>query len=174
MTVYANLVDGKVKGVYDLIPKFWNGINNFNILCQQDPEFMKSNGFTRIVRDNTVYNHDTHYILDINYTVEGDTVYEHLNILSKPSPTRDDLLYSVRQKRDNLMKEFEWRYVRYQRQVRMGLPTTDIIENLDVYMQALADITATEDLTNLVWPVYTSSTASAGTGSDGSTSTTGI
>jgi hypothetical protein len=60
----------------------------------------------------------------------------------------------VRAERDRLMSEFEWRYTRYERQVRLSLTTTDNISNLDTYMQALADITAREDLTNLVWPTY--------------------
>jgi hypothetical protein len=36
----------------------------------------------------------------------------------------------------------------------MGLTPTDTLENLDTYMQALADITLQEDLSNLVWPTF--------------------
>jgi hypothetical protein len=52
------------------------------------------------------------------------------------------------------MRDFEWRYTRYHRQIRLGLPTTDSLENLDNYMQALADITNQEDLSNIIWPEY--------------------
>jgi len=158
MTVYANVVDNKVKGVYDLIPKFWNGISDFNTLCSDDENFMHENGFVKIVRDTTQFDPTTHKMSDIpTYTVEDDKVYEHRELITHPpyiplDPI--DLLTQIRETRDRLMSEFEWRYSRYDRQVRLGLPTSDNIENLDNYMQALADITLQTDLENIVWPTY--------------------
>lgn len=158
MTVYANVVDGEVKGVYDLIPKFWNGQNNFNILCNNDAEFMRNNGFVKIIRDTTAYDSSTHRMSDFpTYSVSNGEVYEHREITVIPPnvpPSREDLLILVREKRDTLMAEFEWRYTRYERQVRLNIPPTDNVTNLDSYMQALADITTQDDLTNLVWPTY--------------------
>jgi hypothetical protein len=158
MTVYANIVNEEVKGVYDLIPKFWNGQNQFDILCSNDTTFMRNNGFVKIIRDTTSYDPLTHRMSDFpTYTVMNGDVYEHREITVIPPvvpPSREDLLISVRAERDRLMSEFEWRYTRYERQVRLGLTTTDNISNLDTYMQALANITAREDLTNLVWPTY--------------------
>jgi hypothetical protein len=158
VTVYANVVDDEVKGVYDLIPKFWNGQNNFNILCNNDAEFMRNNGFVKIIRDTTAYDVSTHRMSDFpTYSVSNGDVYEHREITVIPPvvpPSREDLLILVREKRDTLMAEFEWRYTRYERQVRLNITPTDNIANLDAYMQALADITAREDLTNLVWPTY--------------------
>jgi hypothetical protein len=54
------------------------------------------------------------------------------------------------------MRNFEWRYVRYERQQRLNLTVTDDITAMDQYMQALADITEQTDLDNLQWPVYNS------------------
>lgn len=158
MTVYANLVDNEIKGVYDLLPKFWNGHNNFNILCANDENFMNENGFVKIVRDKTPYDPDTHKMSDFpTYTVEDGKVIEHREIIPHPPyvpPDPIDLLTQIRETRDRLMSDFEWRYSRYDRQVRLGLPTSDNIENLDNYMQALADITLQTDLENIVWPTY--------------------
>lgn len=158
MTVYANVVDDEVKGVYDLIPKFWNGQNNFNILCNNDAEFMRNNGFVKIIRDTTAYDVSTHRMSDFpTYSVSNGEVYEHREITIIPPvvpPSREDLLILVREKRDTLMAEFEWRYTRYERQVRLNITPTDNIANLDAYMQALADITTQNDLTNLVWPTF--------------------
>ena len=158
MTVYANIVNGEVKGVYDLIPKFWNGQNQFDILCSNDTTFMRNNGFVKIIRDITSYDPLTHRMSDFpTYTVVNGDVYEHREITVIPPvvpPSREDLLILVREKRDTLMAEFEWRYTRYERQVRLNITPTDNIANLDAYMQALADITAREDLTNLVWPTF--------------------
>lgn len=58
----------------------------------------------------------------------------------------------VRQLRDQKMKEIDWRYLRYDREIRLGLPPSDDIQKLDEYMQALADITKQEDPFNIIWP----------------------
>jgi len=157
MTVYANLVDGQVRGVYDLIPKFWDGINNFDIKCQNDAQYMKDNNFVKIVKPQYQYNSETHQLSDFpTYLVENDQVVEQRAILERIVyvPTREDQLVEIRKIRDEKMRDFEWRYNRYHRQVRLGLPTNDTLENLDSYMQALADITNQEDLSNIIWPEY--------------------
>lgn len=82
MTVYANLVDGDLKGVYDLIPKHWNGISNFDVQCKLDENFMRENGFVKIVRDTTPFNPETEKMSDFPwYTVENGEVIEHRDIL---------------------------------------------------------------------------------------------
>lgn len=158
MTVYANLVDGEVKGVYYNIPKFWNGQNHFDILCKNDVDYMKQNGFVKIIHDTTPYDPSTHRMSDFpTYSVINGEVYEYRAITEIPPiipPTREQLLESIRIERDKLMREFEWRYVRYERQVRLGITPTDDITLMDAYMQSLADITTREDLTNIVWPMY--------------------
>lgn len=85
MTVYANLVDGELKGVYDLIPKTWNGIDKFDLKCKADEQFMNENGFVKIVRDVTSFNETTHKMSDFPwYTVENNQVFEHRDIIELP------------------------------------------------------------------------------------------
>jgi hypothetical protein len=85
MTVYANLVNGEVKGVYDLLPKTWNGNDNFDLKCKVDDNFMRENEFVKIVRDTTTFDSATHKMSDyLNYTVENGEVYEHRDILEIP------------------------------------------------------------------------------------------
>ena len=87
MTVYANLEDGVLKGQYDLLPKTWNGIENFDLKCKVDENFMRENGFVKIIRDTTPFNPETHKMSDyLNYTVENGEVYEHRDILEIPAP----------------------------------------------------------------------------------------
>jgi hypothetical protein len=82
MTVYANLVGGEVKGVYDLLPKIWNGNDNFDLKCKVDENFMRENEFVKIIRDTTPFDATTHKMSDyLNYTVENGEVYEHRDIL---------------------------------------------------------------------------------------------
>ncbi len=91
MTVYANLVDGEVKGVYDLLPKTWNEIDNFHLKCKVDENFMRENGFVKIIRDTTPFNTETHKMSDyLLYTVENGEVIEHRDILEIPAPTIEE------------------------------------------------------------------------------------
>jgi hypothetical protein len=85
MTVYANLVNGELKGQYDLLPKIWNGHENFHLKCAVDENFMRENGFVKIIRDTRPYNPETHKMSDyLSYTVENGQVYEHRDILEIP------------------------------------------------------------------------------------------
>ena len=61
---------------------------------------------------------------------------------------------AIREQRDQLMKEFDWRYNRYAREVRLGLTPSDDIAAMDNYMQDLADITNQSDPFNISWPTY--------------------
>jgi hypothetical protein len=87
MTVYANLVDGEIKGVYDLLPQTWNEIENFHLKSKVDENFMRENGFVKIIRDTTPFDPTTHKMSDyLNYTIENGEVYEHRDILEIPAP----------------------------------------------------------------------------------------
>lgn len=85
MTVYANLVNGELNGVYDLIPSSWNGIEDFRTQVQADESLMTQHGFVKIVRDTTPYDSATHKMSDFpRYTVENGQVLEHRDILEIP------------------------------------------------------------------------------------------
>ena len=59
---------------------------------------------------------------------------------------------SVRAQRSMLLNRMQWRLDRWARETRMGLTTTDNINELDAYFQALADITKQADPDTVVWP----------------------
>ena len=84
MTVYANLVDGEVKGVYDLLPKTWNNILNFDVKARLDRELMSKNNFVEIERDKTDFDPSTHKMSDFpTYFVRNGVVFESREILLK-------------------------------------------------------------------------------------------
>jgi hypothetical protein len=88
MTVYANLMNGVMRGVYDLLPNQWGEHENFHLKCAVDENFMKENGFVRIVRDNTPFDPTTHKMSDFPwYTVENGDVIEHRDIFELPPST---------------------------------------------------------------------------------------
>lgn len=162
MTVYANIVNNEIVGVYDLLPSSWNGHDNFNNKCLEDTNFMKSNGFVKIVKQQYEFNSSTHKLSEFpTYRLEDGEVIEEREVLllvgsaltevNNSSPIE---LNEIRKLRDEKMKEFDWRYHRYMRQSRLGIETTDNLESLDAYMQSLADVTTQSDLNNIVWPIY--------------------
>jgi hypothetical protein len=61
----------------------------------------------------------------------------------------------IRRRRDKAIQQFEWRYARHHRELRLGVPPTDSLQDLDNYVQALADITLQENPFTIVWPTYT-------------------
>ena len=64
---------------------------------------------------------------------------------------------SIRQQRDNLINSVTWRYERYARHDRLGLPQIDDIADLDTYIQALADVPQSQnDPYDIVWPILKS------------------
>jgi hypothetical protein len=60
----------------------------------------------------------------------------------------------VRAQRDEMLARVDWRFIRYESQVRLEITPTDDIHALDTYAQALRDITLQEDPFNIVWPSY--------------------
>lgn len=58
----------------------------------------------------------------------------------------------VRTERFKRINAVQWRVDRWERETRLGLTPTESIEKLDKYMQALCDITKTDDPFTIVWP----------------------
>lgn len=68
---------------------------------------------------------------------------------------KDAIWAGIRKERDIRIHQMTWRYERYARHERLGLPQVDDIQKLDSYIQALANIPQTqEDPYDIVWPVY--------------------
>jgi hypothetical protein len=59
---------------------------------------------------------------------------------------------AIREKRDTLLKEVDWRVLKYESQKRLEVETTDSIENLDKYAQELRDVTKQDNPQSIVWP----------------------
>lgn len=157
MANYAHVENDQITGVYDSLPENWRNVSNFYAL-QGDTQTLESLGWFEIDKvvpeidpSNQVLGPATHEI------VNGRVVetYSVIDVLppEPPAPlSADDQWVLIRSQRDQLMDAFEWRYTRYARQQRLGLETTDDIQSLDAYMQALADITTQQDPFDIVWP----------------------
>lgn len=170
MANYAYVENDVIIGVYDLLPNNWKNYSNFFAL-EGKWDYLKSIGWYKIVHIVPDYDPKTQKIDNPRQWFENDTVYETKDVIDLPietatyQPTAEELEQQrlleikqqwdlIRQERDTLMTDFDWRYTRYERQLRMGMSPTDTIESLDEYMQALADITLQEDPFNIIWPVF--------------------
>lgn len=61
----------------------------------------------------------------------------------------------VRVLRDKKISSVTWRLERNAREIRLGIEPTDSLEKLDIYMQALADLTIESDkkgADKIAWP----------------------
>ena len=74
--------------------------------------------------------------------------------LGKTQPEKDEeQAREVRSKRDRLIAQEDWRYARYNSEIRQGLTPSDDIKALDAYVQALRDIPTQEGFPwNVKWP----------------------
>jgi len=171
MANYAFVEEGKIVGVYDLVPKNWRNVSNFYVLSDDE---LVNFGWYRLVKVTPEYDSNTQKLGNPVYTFENETAYETMTIvnieLAVEEPTTyqlsekevedirqreiQDQWIRVRQIRDELMKNFEWRYTRYERQLRLGINPADDLTKLDQYMQQLADITTFEDPFNIQWPAF--------------------
>jgi hypothetical protein len=156
MAKYAYVENNAIKSVYDNLPQNWKNISNFNLIT--DEVFLKDLGWYKVTK---VIDYDTSQfrVSKIYHEFDNDTVFEKYNVVEKDKPFTEEELINmqwdgIRVERDQKMKDFEWRYIRHDREVRLGLVPTDNVYPMDVYMQALADITKQEDPYNIVWPEY--------------------
>jgi hypothetical protein len=173
MANYAYVEDNNVS-VYDQLPKNWKNISNF-FACD-DWVYLNSLGWYEITKIIPDYNPETQKLDNPTWTFTGSTVTEEYDVIDlpvEPEPEvvpveevesltlqqlREDQWARVRNERDRLMADFEWRYSRRERYIRLGLPILDTLDDMDRYMQALADITLQENPAMIEWPTYVSST----------------
>lgn len=169
MANYAYVENDEILGVYDILPSNWKNISNFKNL-ENNLEELEALGWKKIVAVNA--NIDTakykilsnrHYILDgvvyeekvveeipqsVDYTEEEKAEQHRRNV--------EEGWNAIRRRRAELIADFEWRYQRYFRNERLGLEQFDTLENMDKYMNALADITKQESPFAIIWPSYNS------------------
>lgn len=164
MSKYAFVENDTIVSVHDVLPTNWRNISNFNALTD-DVDYLNSLGWYVIGRDLTPYDESVQFVSAVNYQYLNNRVVEINTISARPGsqPLTEEELARISQEkwnevriiRDQKMKEFEWRYVRYERERRLGLPTTDNLTRMDTYMQRLADLpNAFPRPEDVIWPVW--------------------
>ena len=166
MANFAYVENNQVVSVYDDLPENWTRVSNFYLLAN-DIEYLKTLNWYPVVKKDPEYDPDTKMAGNLIYNFDGNQVIETREIIDRPpdppAKTQEQLAAeeqariqnqwnNVRAERDQIMRDNDWRYLRYQRQTRAGITPTDDLIKLDQYMQALADVTAQQDPYNIVWP----------------------
>lgn len=166
MIGYAYVNGNKIEDVRESLPLNWRNISNFFIHANNF-DYLNQLGWYKVIEEIPTYNSQTQKLDNWRYILENNVVKKIPEVIDIPQPTDQELAQrqlqitadkwqELRAQRDELMRNFEWRYSRYNRQLRLGLTTTDKLEDLDIYMQALADITQQQDPFRIVWPEYVS------------------
>lgn len=160
MANWAHVKDNEILGVYDNLPQNWENYSNFFAL-ESEEDYLKTIGWYKVVKNYPEYDSATQKLDHPRQYIENGIVYETMQVLEHVRNyihiEVDQVLVQwneVRKLRDQKINEFDWKYNRYDRQVRLGLPTTDNIEALDAYIQALCDVTTQSDPFNIIWPIY--------------------
>jgi hypothetical protein len=82
--------------------------------------------------------------------VVGDMTQEEIDQITQNNINME--WETVKEIRNRMINDIEWRVHRYNSEVRLGLTPTDDITELDTYIQALRDISNQEDPFNIDWP----------------------
>jgi Phage tail assembly chaperone protein len=168
MANYAYVENNSITQLRDELPENWKNVSNFFVLSDIEAQNYGWYKLTKVIPD---YNPNTQYPDTPTYSFVDGVAYENYNIVNIPQPTppveytveqleqiaQQNLIEqwnNIRAIRDKLMNDFQWRYSRYDRQVRLNITPTDDLLLMDNYMQALADITTQTDPYNIVWPEY--------------------
>lgn len=151
--MYAYIQNAKITELHDTLPQNWKNISGLNALSESD---LVSYGWYKVELDPRDFDESEYYIVNTDYNIVGSIVKQVHNLqLVKDSPALHERLWdAIRIQRDRKMNEFEWRYNRYLRETRLGLETSDDIEKLDSYMNALADVTKQENPLRIIWPTF--------------------
>ena len=161
MAEFGLVENGTLQKVYDVLPTNWKNISNISALSDEE---LKALGWYRILKIDPIYDTTTHIRGEIKHYFHENIVYETYNIVEKkvellaPESSIElsiaEQYERIRAYRDHLMKDFEWRYNRYYRQVRLSITPTDTLESLDLYMHQLAEITNVNSIDEIVWPIF--------------------
>jgi hypothetical protein len=166
MANFALVENDTITGIYDDLPQNWGRVSNLYLLSNET-DHLKTLGWYKIRRQDPEYDPNVKMPGKLSYIFTGTEVIETNEILDRPpeppAKTAEQLAAEeqarienqwsvVRRQRDQLMRDNDWRYLRYQRQQRTGTATADDLAKVDAYMQALADITSQVDPYNIIWP----------------------
>lgn len=162
MTVLAHVEDGKVTGVYDLLPDNWRNISNFSALSlDADKDLLTSLGWRTIQKASIpLFNEYTQQLStpEYKYNASTDLVYEVIDVIDLPSnpstPTQianpissedriildhNNAMKILRDKRDMLLAESD--YTQLADVVKTNGKT--LTASYVTYRQALRDLPTT-------------------------------
>lgn len=164
MAHYAYVENNSIVSLHEHLPDNWGNISNLYAL-KGDELALNSFGWYTIQKNETQVDLTRYTVGQTQYQFNGQSVEERVDInpiinyeyiqQAHHEAAEQDKWAAVRDARDQKMRDFEWRYVRHDRERRLGLALTDNLEQLDRHMQQLADITKTfSDPHYVVWPVW--------------------
>lgn len=153
MITVAKVIDGKVistGSLVDLFPSFTFPPSG------PSKQWLAENDLV-IVVDHMEYDHKTFKLVRVDpFFNEVTNQWYNFRLdelgYDEKNQAKETQWSSIRARREHIMNRMQWRFTRYDREVRLGLEPTDDIAELDGYMDALANITDQDDPFNITWP----------------------
>lgn len=142
MANYVVIENGEITEKYDLLPKSWRNISNFNFLSRDE---RKALGWLDVVKDHVTVNpdHTKYYLSDPVYIIQENSVTERVTLEEWDLETQERIKAqdkavaknSVRYHRDLILTETDWT------QMLDSPISTEEKQAWQVFRQSLRDIT---------------------------------
>ena len=161
MAEYALIEDGQITELAGELPDSWRNVSGLQAM-RNDEEFLAKLGWVKIKKTEVALNPFTQSLGPPRYIVQEDgSVVQENDVITHEQEIQAQYIPSqltweeVRSRRAALMSAMSYRYERWQRNDRLGLPQVDNLDEMDTYMQKLADVTTEfAETRDIIWPQY--------------------
>lgn len=150
--LHCRVEDGLVAEGPKPLPRAWRNVSGLNLL---DEKSLAAHGWLPYRReDDGAAEGEVQDRVErrVGEAVVVDRVLYRARTAEEIAAAAATAWADVRSERDRRMAALDWRVLRHQRELRLGLDPTEDIAELDRLMQALADITGQPDPHEIVWP----------------------
>lgn len=154
MANFAFIENEQISGIYDFLPQNWRNISNFHLI--DDWNTLNELGWYQLEKVIPVFDSSTHKIDNPKHHFENGVAYETYDLIELPKPVvhEPNPWDLVIQERDKRIRNFQWRFMRYNSEIENNVEPTENIDAMNAYIDALNRVTEQEDPNNIVWPEY--------------------
>lgn len=110
MANWVHVENNEITGYYDILPKNWKNVSGLD-LSKDDLPFLKSLGWYPVTKQPEDYNKQTHRIINYNYEIRENDVYETYVLSEKIvniADLKNQFMQAVRTERNKRLIESDW------------------------------------------------------------------
>lgn len=152
MANFAFVENNQIDSVYDLLPKNWKNISNFYLI--DDWNKLNELGWYKLEKIIPNYDPTTQKIDNPIHYFENGVAYETYDVIELPKEKESSPWDAIIRERDKRIRDFQWRFLRYQTEIENNIEPTENIDAMNSYINSLNRIIEQSDVNNIVWPEY--------------------